>query len=329
MLRESVAEFRRQEIDDRARALDEEAASGVAEELFGKLAPLGLSSALLSEEAGGQEMDARSFCLALREVARGSAGLAALLLSHNLAVFALERSGADDAARDVAAGGGRAALAWPAGRREEEMVAPYVPGGAGSGLVVMVSGPGEVTSAATGGRASVREIERPMGWRAARPAAVSMDAGAGRAGLGEEGSAELERLALLGVGAIALGISAHAFEQARSYARERWQACDYIINHQQVRLMLASMRAGIETGEAALELAAGEAGGGKKASLARAVKTVVSDHAVSDATDAVQIHGGYGYMRDYGMELLMRDAKACQVYPRTPREELLALLGEG
>lgn len=328
MLRDSVAGFRKREIDERARELDEEAASGVVEKLFGGLAPLGLATALLSEETGGQGMDTLSFCQALRETARGSAGFATVLLSHNLALRALEAAGAGETAASCAAAGVRAALCWPARAEGGGSFAPYVPGGAGAGLLVSVTGEGEVRAAAPGAGARVEELERPMGLRASRPAAVKLDRGAETArALDENRAAELEIAALLGVGAVALGISDHAFERARSYARERWQACDYIINHEQVRLMLGSMLAGIETGQAAIRTAAASADEGAGAlSAALAVKVLVCDRAVRDAEDAVQVHGGYGYMRDYGMELLMRDARACQVYPRTPRDELLLLL---
>ncbi len=326
MLRESVADFRRQEIDDRARALDEEAASGVVEELFGKLAGLGLTAALLSEQAGGQGMDIYSFCLALEEVARGSAGLAAVLLSHNLALWALERAGAGAPEKRLADGEAWAAAGWPAAWEGGRARAAFVPGGSVASTIVFVSGEGEVRAAGPGEGLIVEEIERPMGWRASRPAVAALEAKAAPAGVLDGGAGEMERMALAGVAAVALGISRHAYEQARSYAAERWQACDYIINHQQMRLMLAAMLAGIDTGEAALGRVLRSGDGGPAWSGVRSVKLQVCDHAMRDATDAVQIHGGYGYMRDYGMELLMRDAKTCQVYPRTPREELLSLL---
>ncbi len=327
MLRESVADFRRRAIDERARRLDEEAASGVAEELFAKLAGMGLTASLLSEEAGGQGADLYSFCLALQEVARGSAGLAALLLSHNLALWAAERAGAGGAEKGLEWGGARYAAAWPATWEGGGARAAFVPGGAAAARIVFVGADGDVRVAEPGEGLAVEEIEWPLGWRASRPALAVLETARDPDGVLEDGVRELEAVALAGVSATALGISRHAYEQARSYASERWQGCDYIINHQQIRLMLAAMLAGIEAGEAALRqvLSPGEGGAIASPGL-RAVKLQVCDHALQDATDAVQIHGGYGYMRDYGMELLMRDAKACQVYPRTPREELLSLL---
>ena len=176
---------------------------------------------------------------------------------------------------------------------------------------------------------SVEEIERPMGLRASRPASVTVDfSTSSRAGsLGEAGTGELECRMLAGLSSIALGIARHAFGKARAYAAERWQACDYIINHQQMSMMLGGMLAAIETGEAALGQVAMHLDGGAASLRAnRALKILACGSAMQAALDGVQIHGGYGYMRDYGMELLMRDAKTCQVYPRSPQEDTLSLL---
>jgi len=329
MLCRSVAEFREQVLADRARDLDEEASSGVVEDAFKRAASLGLAAALVSEEAGGQGMDSFSFCLALEEVAQGSAGLAAVLLAHNLALWALEKAGAARYLEPLLSGDAWAAAGWPLDVEDARARASFVPGGSGASLLVMGSPEGEVFAAAPGDGVSVEEIERPMGWRASRPATVALDLSASsRAGsLDDAGLIGLERGMLAGLSSMALGISRHAFEKARAYAAERWQACDYIINHQQMRLMLGGMLAGIETGEAALKQLALQGDGGRSALRAhRALKILTCGNAMQAALDGVQMHGGYGYMRDYGMELLMRDAKTCQVYPRSPQEETLSLL---
>jgi acyl-CoA dehydrogenase len=330
MLSRTVAEFREQVLADRARDLDEEASSGIVEETFKRAASLGLAAALVSEEAGGQGMDTFSFCLALEEVAQGSAGLAALMLSHNMALRALERAGALPDAGELLSGGEWAAAGWPLDTEGARAWAPFVPGGSGASLLVMVTPDGGVSALAPGEDGlSVEEVERPMGWRASRPASVSLPlTDAARAGsLSDDGPSEFECAMLAGLSAIALGISRHAFDKARVYATERWQACDYIVNHQQMRLMLGGMLAGIETGEAALRQLALQCDGGPGALLShRSLKILTCGSAMQAALDGVQMHGGYGYMRDYGMELLMRDAKTCQVYPRSPQEETLSLL---
>jgi len=207
--------------------------------------------------------------------------------------------------------------------------APFVPGGTGASLAVMVSPGGEAYAATREDGLVVEEVECPMGWRASRPATVTLGSSSAtpEGSLQPEGLSELECRLLTGISSIALGISRHSFESAKAYAAERWQSCDYIINHQQMRLLLGAMVTGIETGEAAMKQLAWCADEGKSATCAhRALKILTCNNALQAALDGVQIHGGYGYMRDYGMELLMRDAKTCQVYPRSPHEETLTLL---
>jgi len=63
-------------------------------------------------------------------------------------------------------------------------------------------------------------------------------------------------------------------------------------------------------------------------SLSRAARLCACEAAVGATSDAVQIHGDCGSMRDYGMEKLMRDAQCCHCYPRAAQEELLDLVAE-
>ena len=333
MLLESVADYRKAVLDEAAREMDESPASGKVEEAWRKAGSLGLASALVSEEGGGQGMDARSFCLVLCEVARASAGFAALMLSHNLALWALEKVGRREAVKKLGDGEGSAALAWSFRELDVGGQSAFVPGGYTAKLIIFVSGGGELFSVEPDGASvSLKEISYPMGLRAARPATLGVKnlsdlAASGR--LSSELCDELEGSLLLGVAALSLGLARQAYDKAHAYASERYQAGDLIINHQQIRLMLAEMLVGLEAGEAALEQAAESSGtGGPRISACRAAKVFAADRAMAAALDAVQIHGGYGYMRDYGIERLMRDAKYCQHFPSPPQEENLSILKE-
>jgi alkylation response protein AidB-like acyl-CoA dehydrogenase len=330
MLASSVRDFRAAEIDDAARELDEDPESGLAESLFRTAESLGLADALLSEKAGGQGMDAMSFCLALEEVAAGSAGFASLLLSHDLALWALNLAGAAEGAEGPTEGE-RLALAFPSVEEAGALLSEFVSGLTGAAACVVVNpSSGEVYAVLTGSEfADVMDIPEPLGLRAARPAGIRIRAGevvpAGC--LSEEELRQLEALLLLGIGALAVGLTRRALEKAHSYARERYQGGDLIINHEQMRLMLADMAVGIETCASALARAASP-GTALNLPACRAVKIAACDLAMRSTTDGVQIHGGYGYMRDYGMEVLMRDAKYCQAYPRSPQLERLKLMEE-
>lgn len=114
--------------------------------------------------------------------------------------------------------------------------------------------------------------------------------------------------------AIALGILEGSHAAARAYAEIRYQAKKQIIDHDMVRRMLARMQAWIDLGGAGVRAACdaterGEAGGG---TLGLSIQELLSKAVARAVTDGVQILGGYGYMREYGQEKRMRDAKQLQ-----------------
>jgi alkylation response protein AidB-like acyl-CoA dehydrogenase len=324
MLVESVASFRARAIDDFAQDMDESPSSGRFDDAWNKLAELGLLAGLVCEESGGQGMDVYSFCLALVELALGQAALAAAVLSQNVALWALDIAGELDNAGgvdDFASGASRAAIAWPveAGR------SVFVPGGSTAGLLVLASEEGAVMRTAQGDTTiAVTELDYPLGLRACRPAVVKATGGEGLfAAPGVSAGAEraIESRLLLGVAAVAIGITRQGRDKARAYAAERYQAGSMIIEHEQIRLMLAAMDQRLVLIASALERAALR----ERLDVAecRSVKVTACDSAMVSTTDAVQVHGGYGYMREYGVERLMRDAAYLRSYPRTRTALLL------
>jgi len=122
-----------------------------------------------------------------------------------------------------------------------------------------------------------------------------------------------------GVAAQALGIAQGAFDLALDYARKRIQFGQPIASHQGIQFMLADMATQIEAARALLYTAARLIDSGAKniAQLSAMSKLMASDVAMKVTTDAVQIFGGYGYMRDYPVEKYMRDAKITQIYEGT------------
>lgn len=117
----------------------------------------------------------------------------------------------------------------------------------------------------------------------------------------------------------AVGLAQGAFEEAIHYAKERVQFGQPIINFQAIQFMLADMAMQIEAARALVYSAARYVDmGGKFLSRASAMaKAFASDVAMKVTIDAVQIFGGYGYMRDYPVEKYMRDAKITQIYEGT------------
>ncbi len=118
----------------------------------------------------------------------------------------------------------------------------------------------------------------------------------------------------------AVGLGQGALDEALSYARRRVQFGKTISHHPPIQFMIAEMATGIEsarllTYETAFLL--DQERWEKVGTYAAMAKLVASDAAMKVTTDAVQMMGGYGYMRDYPVERMMRDAKATQVYMGT------------
>jgi len=122
-----------------------------------------------------------------------------------------------------------------------------------------------------------------------------------------------------GIAAQAVGVAQGALEAAVDYAKERIQFGHPIISFQAVQHMLANMAIDVEAARALVyAVARAIDSGGKSFSKESAMaKVFASDTAMRVTTDAVQIFGGVGYMRDYPVEKMMRDAKIMQIYEGT------------
>jgi alkylation response protein AidB-like acyl-CoA dehydrogenase len=142
--------------------------------------------------------------------------------------------------------------------------------------------------------------------------------------LGKEGMGAIITINTLnysrpGVGSQALGIAAGALEDAIAYSRQRVQFGAPISSFQAVQHMLANMATEIEAARALLYATARtiDAGEKKFAKESAMSKLFCSDVAMRVTVDALQVMGGYGYMREYPMEKRMRDAKITQIYEGT------------
>jgi butyryl-CoA dehydrogenase len=122
-----------------------------------------------------------------------------------------------------------------------------------------------------------------------------------------------------GISAQGVGLAQGALDAAVEYARERETFGKPIISHQAIQHMLADMATQIEAARALTYLAARSADNNSKnlTKLSSMSKLFATDVAMKVTTDVVQIFGGYGYMRDYPVEKMMRDAKILQIYEGT------------
>ena len=141
--------------------------------------------------------------------------------------------------------------------------------------------------------------------------------------LGQEGQGYKIALANLeggriGIAAQAVGMARAAFEAARDYARERTAFGQPIADHQAVAFRLADMATQIEAArQLVLHAAALKEADEPCLSEASMAKLFASEMAERVCSDAIQIHGGYGYMTDYPVERIYRDVRICQIYEGT------------
>ena len=130
----------------------------------------------------------------------------------------------------------------------------------------------------------------------------------------------------IGIAAQALGIAAGAYELALDYARERETFGKPIAEHQAIAFKLADMATEIEAARMMVYRAAWLKDRGMDHTMAAAMaKLFASEVAMKTTVEAVQIHGGYGYVKEYHVERLMRDAKITQIYEGTSEIQRLVI----
>ncbi len=132
-----------------------------------------------------------------------------------------------------------------------------------------------------------------------------------------------------GVSAQAVGIARSAFEFATDYSRERVQFGVPIAMHQAIQFMIADMATKVEAARLLVWQSASLLDQGKRNTLqASHAKRFAADSAMEVAVDAVQVYGGYGFIKEYPVEKLMRDAKIMQLYEGTSQIQRLVIARE-
>lgn len=130
----------------------------------------------------------------------------------------------------------------------------------------------------------------------------------------------------IGIAAQALGIASGAYELSLKYSGERKAFGKEIRHHQAIQFKLADMATRIEAARLLCLKAAWEKDNGLDYSLTSSMaKVYASETAMWTATEAVQIHGGYGYVKEYHVERLMRDAKITQIYEGTSEVQRMVI----
>jgi len=183
---------------------------------------------------------------------------------------------------------------------------------------------------------TVDKKEDKMGQRASNTATISFDDVEVPAEnmLGEENHGF--KLAMMtldrtrpGVSALAVGIARAAFEFAAEYSKERIQFGVPIAMHQAIQFMIADMATKVEASRLLVWQSASLLDQGKRNTLASShAKRFAADAAMEVTVDAVQVYGGYGFIKEYPVEKLMRDAKIMQLYEGTSQIQRLVIARE-
>lgn len=366
MIRDMARDFARREIAPHAQAWEK--AGWIDDALVAQMGELGLLGMVVPEEWGGSYIDYVAYALAVEEISAGDGATGALMSIHNSVGCGPVLNYGSQAQKDewlAELASGRAigcfALTEPqAGseahnlRTRAELVdGQWVLNGskqfcsnakrAKLAIVFAVTDPelGKKGLSAflvptdTAGFA-VERSEHKMGIRASDTCAVSVsDCRIPEANLlGERGKGLAIALSNLeggriGIGAQALGIARAAFEAALLYARERVQFGKPIAEHQSIANMLADMQTQLNAARLLILHAARLKSAGLPClSEASQAKLFASEMAEKVCSQAVQIHGGYGYLEDYPVERYYRDARITQIYEGSSEIQRLLIARE-
>ena len=355
MIRDMARQFAQEQLAPHAAEWD--AAARFPQEAVDAMGALGLIGMLVPEEWGGAGIDRVSYALAVEELAAGDASCSTIMTVHNsvgcvpilqygtpaqkerflrplakgemLACFCLTEPSTGSDAAAIKTRARRDGNHWVLDGTKQ-----FITNGSTADLAIVfaVSDPAKGKKGITAFLVptdtpgfKVARLEKKLGLRASDTAQIVLENCRLTPDLmlGQEG--EGYRIALgnleggrIGIAAQAIGMARAAFEAALAYAKERQTFGTAIVNHQAVQFRLADMATQIEAARA-LTLAAAalrEAGKPclKEASMA---KLFASEMAERVCSDALQIHGGYGYLSDFPVERIYRDVRICQIYEGT------------
>ncbi|HTL03548.1 MAG TPA: acyl-CoA dehydrogenase family protein [Vicinamibacterales bacterium] len=366
LLKAAVREFAEGEVAPGAADRDEHAR--FPSELIPKLAEQGLLGIFAPEEYGGSGYDAVSAAIILEEVARADAAVALLVGSHNslcsghilafgteeqkqtflgplargekLGAWALTEPGSGS---DAGAMRTRAVLdgdAWVI-RGDKQ----FITQGSTAGTYVIMAST-DPPQGAKGISAfivpretpglNVGKLEKKLGVRASDTAALHFDDMRvpkenllGRVNEGFKDVLAILAAARIGMAAMAVGIAQGALDEALNYARRRRQFGKPILEYEAIQWMLADMATEID----ACRLMAHKAAtlkdlGEPFLRVASQAKLHASEVAVRSTSKAIQIHGGYGYLKDSPVERFYRDAKLCEIGEGTSEVQRMVIARE-
>ncbi len=363
LLRRTVREFAESEIRPHVLAWDE--AQRFPMDLLPKLAALGLTGIQFPEEYGGAGMSAVDYCICIEELARVCPAIALSVAAHNglctahIAMFGsdaqkrtyLPRLTAGDVLgawglTEAGAGSDAAAMRTAAVRQGQCWVIngskSFITHGAIGGVMVVMA----VTDRARGHRGISAFVvehgtpgmtsgkkENKLGMRASdtsevvfQDCRVPHDQLLGVEGQGFINTLQVLDAGRIGIAALSVGLAQGAYEAARRYAKERRQFGQPIAAFQAIQWKLADNATRIEAARLLTYRAAYLKDRGVRTTRESSMaKLFASEIAVKAADDCVQIHGGYGFVKDYPAEKYFRDVKLVTIGEGTSEIQRLVI----
>jgi len=363
MLKTMVRDFAIKELEPVAARVDE-MAEFPAEEVK-KIADLGLMGLTIPEEYGGSGKGVTEFCIAIEELARVSAAIDAYFrISLSLGIVPIKMYGTEEqkqkylpahasgekmacfALTEAGAGSDPAGMETTAARRDGGYVINgnklFISIGAEAEIIVVFTTVDKslrhkgitafIVDKDTPGF-SVGKHENKLGFRGLsstelifQDCFVPEENRLGEEGRGFKIALEALNESRVTVGAEAVGIAQAAFDAALNYAKERKQFGQPIANFQAIQWMLADMATQLEAARLLTYQAAYLEDAGlpflKEAAMAKVYASEVAGFVTSKA---LQIHGGYGYTKDYPLERYFRDAKLTEIYEGTSEMQRMTI----
>ena len=363
LLQKSIREFAEMEVRPLAKELDE--TGHFPRELFNKAAELGLTGVAFPEEEGGAGFDHLAYTLVIEEISRCCASTGVILsVQNSLFCDPIHRYGTEEqkkrfllpftrgekigcyALTEPQAGSNAAALQTKAEKKGDSYVingtkAWITNGGVADAAIAYVNTDPEkgergitaiVVEKGTPGF-KVGKEEKKLGINAtACCELIFTDCVVPVANrIGNEGEGYRVALSTLdggriGIAAQATGIAQGAFEAALKWAQERMAFGHPIAQFQAIQFMLADMATEIDAARLLVRKAAWKQDtGGRFSQEAATAKLFASEMATRVTHKAIQIHGGYGYSREYPVERAYRDARVTEIYEGTSEIQRLVI----
>ena len=355
MIRDALREFSQERLAPNAARWDKE--HHFPREELSQLAELGAYGVAVPEQWGGAGLDYLSLALVLEEIAAGDGGTSTIISVNNCPVCSIAMSYANDAQKqqwllplaqgkmlgafcltEPHVGSDAGALRTTAVKEGDEYVINGVKQFITSGKYADVAIVMAVTDKAAGKKGIsafwvptntpgyiVARLEDKLGQHSSDTAQILFENCRIPAAnlIGEEGQGYKIALSGLeggriGIASQSVGMARAAFDAALSYAKDRESFGKPIFEHQAVQFKLADMATQIEAARQLIWHAASMKDAGlpclKEAAMA---KLYASEMAEKICSDAIQIHGGYGYVSDFPVERIYRDVRVCQIYEGT------------